>query len=202
VSILVRDAVEGDVEGIARVHVQGWRESSKDFLRPEALAGLSVEERMRMWQGAFAQPDPRVRLLVAETDEGEIVGFARGGPIRREDTNALGTEAEIFAIYLLDKVKRQGIGRRLMRGVLDHLGEQGFRSVGLWVLKDNLAARRFYEALGGQSGAEQSFDLRGQMVTEIAYRFELAPSTEGTASTTASPSASDVYRRQGEGETP
>ena len=174
-SILVRDAVEGDVEGIARVHVQGWRESYKDFLSPEALAGLSVEERMRMWQRAFAQPNPKARLLVAETDNGEIVGFARGAPIRGENADGLGTEAEIFAIYLLDRVKRQGIGRRLMRGVLDHLSQHGLRSVGLWVLKDNHTARRFYESLGGRPGAEQSFDLRGQMVVEVAYRFELTP---------------------------
>ncbi|QRM30534.1 GNAT family N-acetyltransferase [Microvirga sp. VF16] len=173
-SILVREAVEGDVEGIARVHVQGWRESYKDFLSPEALAGLSVEERMRMWQGAFAQPDPRAKLLVAEADDGEIVGFARGGPIRGENADALGTVAEIFAIYLLDKVKRQGVGRQLMRGVLDHLSRHSLRSVGLWVLKDNHPARRFYEALGGMPGEEQSFDLRGQMVIEVAYRFELA----------------------------
>jgi ribosomal protein S18 acetylase RimI-like enzyme len=175
VTVHVREAVEGDVEGIARVHVQGWRESYKDFLSPAALAGLSVEERMRMWQGVFAQPDPRAKLLIAKTDAGEIVGFARGGPIRRESADSLGTEAEIFAIYLLDKVKRQGIGRRLMRGALDHLSRHGFRSVGLWVLKDNHPARRFYEALGGTPGAEQSFDLRGQIVAEIAYRFDLTP---------------------------
>ncbi|MFL5022398.1 MAG: GNAT family N-acetyltransferase [Microvirga sp.] len=174
-TILIREAVENDVEGIARVHVQGWRESYKDFLSPEALGGLSVEERMRMWQGAFTQPNPQARLLVAETGEGEIVGFACGGPIRREGVDVLGTDAEIFAIYLLDKVKRRGVGRRLMRGVLDHLAAQGFRSVGLWVLKENLLARRFYEALGGTPGAEQSFDLRGQMVVEVAYRFELTP---------------------------
>ncbi|MFL5026921.1 MAG: GNAT family N-acetyltransferase, partial [Microvirga sp.] len=78
-------------------------------------------------------------------------------------------------IYLLDKIKRQGVGRRLMRGVLDHLSGHGFRSAGLWVLKENLPARRFYEALGGTAGAEQSFDLRGQMVVEVAYRFELTP---------------------------
>ncbi|MDG2571184.1 GNAT family N-acetyltransferase [Vibrio parahaemolyticus] len=171
-TIRIRDAVEGDIEGIARVHVQGWRESYKDFLRPEALAGLSVEERMRMWQGAFAEPDPRARLLVAQADTGEIVGFARGGPIR-EGAEQLGAEAEIFAIYLLDKVKRQGIGQRLMRGVFAHLSQHGFRSVGLWELKDSLSARRFYGALGGQPGAEQSFDLRGQMVAEVAYRFQL-----------------------------
>ncbi|UVF20620.1 GNAT family N-acetyltransferase [Microvirga terrae] len=172
-SILIRDAVEGDVEGIARVHVQGWRESYRDFLSPEALAGLSVEERTRMWQKAFAQPDPRARLLVAEAAGGEIVGFAGGGPIRRENADRLGAESEIFAIYLLDRVKRQGLGRRLMRGVLDHLGRQGCRSAGLWVLKENHPARRFYEALGGTPGAEQSFDLRGQPVVEVAYRFEL-----------------------------
>ena len=174
-TIRIRDAVEADIEGIATAHVQGWRESYRDFLTPEALAGLSVEERAQLWRRALAEPEPRARLLVAESDGGEIVGFIRGGPIRGKGAELLGTEAEIFAIYLLDKVKRQGIGRRLMAGVLDHLAAHGFRSVGLWVLKDNLPARRFYETLGGTAGPEQSFDLRGQMVTEVAYRFELAP---------------------------
>jgi ribosomal protein S18 acetylase RimI-like enzyme len=173
VTIRIRDAVEADVEGIAKAHVQGWRESYKDFLTPEALAGLSVEERMQMWQRALAEPEPRARLLVAEADDGQIVGFIRGGPIRGKEAEFLRTEAENYAIYLLDKIKRQGIGRRLMRGVFDHLAAHGLRSVGLWVLRDNLPARRFYESLGGTPGPEQSFNLRGQMVTEVVYRFEL-----------------------------
>jgi len=173
VTIRIRDAAEADVEGIARVHVQGWRETYKDFLSPEALAGLSVEERVQLWQRALAEPEPRARLLVAEADGGEIVGFIRGGPIRGKGTELLATEAEIFAVYLLDKAKRQGIGRRLMAGVFDHLAAHGLHSVGLWVLRDNLSARRFYETLGGTAGPEQSFDLRGQMVTEVAYRFDL-----------------------------
>lgn len=172
-TIRIREGRETDVEGIAKSHVQGWRESYKDFLTPDSLAGLSVEERMQMWRRALAEPEPRAKLLVAEDDGGEIVGFIRGGPIRGEGTELLGTEAEIFAIYLLERVKRHGVGRRLMIGVFDHLAAHGFRSVGLWVLKDNMPARRFYEMLGGTAGPEQSFDLRGQMVTEVAYRFEL-----------------------------
>jgi ribosomal protein S18 acetylase RimI-like enzyme len=175
VTITIRDAIESDVDGIAKVHVQGWRESYKDFMTPEALAGLSVEERKTMWQAALAQADPRAKLLVAVIDDGEIVGFARGGPIRNKGADILATEAELFAIYLLDKAKRQGGGRRLMAGVFDHLAAQGFGSVGLWVLKENLPARRFYEALGGQTGPEQVFDIRGQQLTEIAYRFEPIP---------------------------
>lgn len=173
--MIIRDGREGDVDKIAQVHVQGWRESYKDFLSPEALAGLSVEERAAMWRRVFAETDPKAKLLVAETEAGEIVGFARGGPIRNKGAEALATEAEIFAIYLFDKVKRQGIGRKLMAGVFHHLSHQGFRSVGLWVLKENLPARRFYEALGGQAGPEQSFDVRGQRLVEIAYRFEPIP---------------------------
>ncbi len=174
-TVTIRDGLEADVEGIARVHVQAWRETYKGFLSPDALAGLSVEERVQMWRGVFAQPNPQAKLLVAETDEGEIVGFVRGGPAPRKEADLLATETEIFAIYLLDKVKRQGIGRKLMAGVLSHLAAHGFRSVGLWVLRENLPARRFYEALGGQAGAEQTFDIRGQMVTEVAYRFEPIP---------------------------
>lgn len=172
-TIRIRDGSEADVDGIARVHVQGWRESYAEFLTPEALAGLSVEERAALWRGILAKPEPQARLLVAETPEGEIVGFARGGPVGPKGEGLLGTETEIYALYILDRVKRQGIGRRLLTGVFDHLSAQGFRSAGLWVLKENAPARRFYEALGGDAGPEQSFDVRGQQVTEVAYRFGL-----------------------------
>ncbi|MBM6596199.1 GNAT family N-acetyltransferase [Microvirga pudoricolor] len=173
--ILVRDAVEADVEGVARAHVRGWRETYAEFLSPPALQGLSVEERAAQWRGAFARPDPEAKVVVAEAADGEIVGFARGGPLRGKEPMLLGTETELYAIYLIDKVKRQGLGRRMMRDVFNHLATHGFASVGLWVLKENAPARRFYERLGGVAGPEQSFDIRGDWVTEIAYRFEPIP---------------------------
>jgi len=173
--VVIRAVADGDVEAVARVHVQGWRESYADCLPADALAGLSVEERTAMWRRALSQSDPRSRFLLAETAAGEVVGFARGGPVRSEGSVLLGTEAELYAIYLLDKVKRRGIGRRLMRGVFDHLIAQGFVSAGLWVLTGNAGARRFYESLGGIAGPEQPLTLRGATVTETAYRFEPIP---------------------------
>lgn len=174
-TIRVRDATPDDVEGVARVHVQSWRETYAGLLSADALAGLSVEERAAMWRQAVTRVNPRARFLVAQTATGEIVGFARGGPARAGE-DLLGTEAEIYAIYLVDSVKRQGLGRRLMRGVFDHLGGSGFASAGLWVLTGNIPARRFYEAIGGVPGPEQPLELRGERVSEIAYRFEPIPS--------------------------
>jgi ribosomal protein S18 acetylase RimI-like enzyme len=175
VSFVVRDAVPDDVQAVAHVHVQGWRESYGPFLSAEALAGLSVEERARMWGKAVADPEPRAKFLVAERADGAIVGFVRGGPSRSQDSVPLGTEAEIYAIYILEKAKRQGLGRRLMQGVFRHLADSGFASAGLWVLTENLAACHFYEALGGRPGFRRTIDLPNQTVTEIAYRFEPIP---------------------------
>jgi ribosomal protein S18 acetylase RimI-like enzyme len=172
--ITIRDAIARDVPGIATVHVQAWRETYAPFLAGEALAGLSVEDRARLWRSTFSDPDRRARLLVAEQG-GRIVGFCRGGAVRSGDGVPLGTEAEIYAIYLLDAVKRRGLGRCLLLGVFDHLAAGGFASVGLWVLRDNAPARRFYEAMGGVSGGEQSFEIAGQTVVETAYRFEPMP---------------------------
>lgn len=173
----VGPAVEADAEGIARVHVQGWRESYKDFLNPASLAGLSVEERARMWNAVLFARDPFTLALVARSAGGEIVGFASGGPVRIGDSDALGTDAEIYAIYLLDRIKRRGLGRRLMAGLFDHFAIHGFASAGLWTLKDNKPAQRFYERLGGRPAGEQLLELRGQTVTEVAYRFDPIPRT-------------------------
>ncbi|MGO4573140.1 GNAT family N-acetyltransferase [Microvirga sp. 2TAF3] len=173
-TLRIRDGHAGDVDGVARVHVQGWRESYKDFLNADSLAGRSVEERARMWRDVLAKLDPEAKFLVVEDANGAIVGFARGGPVREKGSVPLGTEAELYVIYLIDRVKRRGLGRRLTMGVFDHLA-QSFSSVGLWVLKQNFAARGFYEALGGKATVEQPLELRGQTVTEIGYRFEPIP---------------------------
>jgi len=175
VSFHIGPATVADAEAIARVHVQGWREAYAGLLNPASLAGLSVEERTRMWQERLAGTDPGRLALIGRNGEGEIVGFAAGGAARSEGAEPLGTDAEIYAIYLLDQVKRRRLGRALMAGLFGHFVRQGFASAGLWVLKDNAPARRFYETLGGQAGPEQELELRGQRVTEIVYRFEPIP---------------------------
>jgi ribosomal protein S18 acetylase RimI-like enzyme len=175
VTILIRDATPDDVDAIARVHVQGWREAYMGLLPKDALAGLSVEERAATWRGIFARSVEGSKFLVAETGDGTVTGFACGGPARSQGEVPLGAEAEVYAIYLAESIKRQGVGRKLIRGIFNHLRANGFASVCLWVLKDNVAARRFYEKLGGLPGLEQPIVLRGETVTEISYRFDPIP---------------------------
>ena len=177
--VAIRDAVEADVEAIARVQVQAWRESYAGLLRPDVLAGLSVKDRARLWRSMLARP--QAKLTVAEA-EGGIVGVGAPGP---GGAGALGTEAEILSIYLLDGFKRRAVGRRLMAALFAHLRDARFASVGLWVFADNRSARGFYEALGAEAGEGQKIDIAGQVLVEIAYRFRPIPnlSSHVTSST-------------------
>jgi ribosomal protein S18 acetylase RimI-like enzyme len=168
IGVVIRDGRPEEVEAIARVNVQAWRETYSGLVSDELLAGI-FEERKSVRQRFFEKRDPTARLLVVEAAD-QIVGFAEGGACCQKE---LGTEAEIYAIYLLDEAKRQGIGRQLMVSLFEHLRAKRFASAGLFVLVSNMPARRFYEALGGTPGPERTVDLKGISISEVAYRFDL-----------------------------
>ena len=91
--------------------------------------------------------------FVAETENGDIVGFANAGPEREGDRIYRG---ELYAIYILEEYQRIGLGRRLFSSVTRRLLADGFNSMLLWVLEDNRPAIRFYESLGGEQVDRQS----------------------------------------------
>ena len=169
--VSVRKATLADVDGIARVHVQAWRESYRDLMPQAALDGLSVERRAAQWRGTLGDPNSPASVYVAVQD-GAVCGFGSGGKTR---WTGLATDGEISALYLLDAIKRRGVGRRLFRALIRRLAAQGFRSAGLWVLAAHAPARRFYEAMGGRSG-ERRTERRGELVLdEIAYLWDDLP---------------------------
>jgi ribosomal protein S18 acetylase RimI-like enzyme len=162
---MIRRATPADVDGIAQVHVQAWRESYPGLMPQAAIEARSVETRMSQWRNTLAESDRLTFVYVAEEDRA-ICGFGSAGTIR---WTGLSTGSEVSALYLLDAVKRRGIGRMLFVRLLGELAVRGFTSTGLWVLTRNTPARRFYEALGGRSGGTR-VERRGEYVLdEIAY---------------------------------
>src|SRR5262249_60544282 len=96
----------------------------------------------------------------------EIVGFGSAGKARAA---RLGTQGEVSSIYLLDRVKRRGIGRALLTSLLRALAGCGHASAGLWVLAGNEPTRCFYEALGGRSGGTRVVEGSHGEMHEVAY---------------------------------
>jgi GNAT superfamily N-acetyltransferase len=159
----VRAAAPGDVAGIARVHVDGWRETYPGLLPGFVLDALSYAERERQWADALAAGGSC--LFVAEA-QGHIVGFAAGGPNREDRADEY--PGELWAIYLLREQQGRGLGRALFEAVRAWLRERELEPFLLWAVADNPACG-FYERLGGTRIVTQPADIRGAQVIECAY---------------------------------
>jgi ribosomal protein S18 acetylase RimI-like enzyme len=166
----LRKATGHDAEQLGAVHVAAWKETYTSLLPEEMLSALTVEHRSAMWAHILANPaasDDTV-VFLAE-DQGTIIGFGACGRQRDERLSAQGFDAEIGAIYVLRSHQHQGIGQDLMRAMAAELQSRGFTAVALWVLRENAAARRFYQHLGGEIVGEKE-DQRGDTtLVEAAY---------------------------------
>jgi ribosomal protein S18 acetylase RimI-like enzyme len=161
--LIIRQATAADIEAIANVHVQAWHEAYPDLLPLSEIEARPVEMRVGQWRDTLTTRDRPT--FVAEQD-GAVRGFVSGGSIL---WSGLSTDSEVSALYLLAAIQRRGIGRRLLGTMLGELSARGSKTAGLQVLTDNLAARRFYEAMGARPGETRS-DRRGEFVfDEIAY---------------------------------
>jgi ribosomal protein S18 acetylase RimI-like enzyme len=166
---LIRKATVDDAPGIAHVHVESWRSTYKELLEAEFLASLSIERRAEAWKNTLADPQNNGFVYVAENEAGHITGFASAGPGQPAEPDYAG---EVYAIYLLKEAQGQGLGRRLMQAAMQELTRRGMDSMLLWVLKDNLPSRRFYEALGGTYLKEKPITIGNQTLIEVAYAWK------------------------------
>jgi ribosomal protein S18 acetylase RimI-like enzyme len=108
-------------------------------------------------------------LCVYEED-GCVLGFASFGPSRDDDADVLVT-AELMALYVHPKVWNRGIGQSLWQQV-ENIITCNFTEVTLWVLRDNIRARSFYEAMGlvAETGKEKLLPRYDCELYEIRYQ--------------------------------
>ena len=148
------------------VHVDTWRAAYRGIVPDGHLDGLSYDESERLWQDVIAAGDGCV--FVAE-DGGGIFGFASGGIRERFSRDLAEYEGELQTVYVSPSRKGNGAGVRLVRAVVRHLAERGVNSMVLWVFAENHSSRGFYESLGGVPVAEDSFEIGGARLSEVAY---------------------------------
>jgi ribosomal protein S18 acetylase RimI-like enzyme len=161
----IRKAIQDDVSGIAKVHVDTWRSTYQDIVPASFLESLSYSKRGAMWTDVIKRNDPNSHVFVAIDDAKQVVGFTAGGPSREKDYPY---DGELYAIYLLKEHQGQGIGRRLFQATTAHLSSRQLKGMMLWVLEEN-ATKRFYEAMGGVSCGEKTIEIGGKALKEIAY---------------------------------
>lgn len=164
--ISIRSAESRDTADIARIHIDMWRIAYDGILAEDYLRELSYSRSRLQWQ-IMLQRHSGV-LLVADSTEDGVVGFAAGGA---ERTGAFGVDGELMALYVLSSHQGEGIGRHLTTDMARRLGENGRTGMVVWVLANN-PARDFYAHLGAIEVGEQLINVGEQEVREVAFVWE------------------------------
>ncbi len=161
----IREAAPDDAPAIGRVHVQSWLESYRGILPDAFMDRMGQENREPMWRRWLTEYAAQNFVYVAEDSAGEVVGFASAGA---ERDGTAGYDGELYALYLLRRGQKEGLGRGLVEAVAGRLLAEGYHSLLVWVLADN-PARRFYAHLGGVPVSEKIIEIGGMAFVEIGY---------------------------------
>ncbi len=172
--LTIRPAGAEDAASIANVHIKTWRATYTGIIPKAYMDGLTLQSRAINWARIMEHGGKELVVLVSENDEGEIVGFVSGSPIR---SVVPGHEAEISSLYILPGYQRGGHGRRLFMAASNRLAQQGLQGLAVWVLKDN-PATGFYKHLGGEVVSSRSIRYAGAELDEVAYGWADIPSYE------------------------
>ena len=171
-SIIIREAKLEDAKDIAFVHTMAWKESypgmiDQDYLDHE----VTLESRIKRREESLSNPDGKHTHLLAKY-EGETVAFACYGAFRENTYVTHPPDGEISAIYILNKAKRKGIGKKLFHTITCALLEKDMSSMGIWVLQNNDPARSFYEKMGGSIDVtDVPITIGGKEYQECLYRY-------------------------------
>ena len=193
--VVIRAGSAAYAAQIAAVQRETWFAAYEGIIAPEVIDRVTVPDdgarvrqsfRTRPWQRMLVAVDPDAAdpgaggMGAGGMGAGGIVGYASFGP----ETDVLdapwphpltadgegGRVAELYALYVRPAWWSTGTGRALMDRVLARTAAAGYRSITLWVLRDNQRARRFYERAGfAPDGATNVLTGLGG-VLEVRYR--------------------------------
>ncbi len=132
----IRHATQSDLQDIAAIHIESWKDSYSDVLPAEFLIRQIDREFIQHWSEIEIQNEDIV--LVAE--EISMIGFIAVWcrPIPFIDN-----------LHVIQSQRSKKVGSALMRAVAKELINQGHKTAYLWVVESNEKAIRFYERLGG-----------------------------------------------------
>jgi len=162
-----RPALAADAGDIARVYITSWRDAYRGLVPDASLDGMSLGRELASWRRNIEISGGRVLVLARPTVG--VIGFLSWGPERAEGRR--GGRAEIFTLYLQPRYQRRGGGRRLMAGAAEAMRADGYDRARLWVLAENLRARRFYEAMGGRAASGRSTTVGGARLALAGYEW-------------------------------
>lgn len=149
-----REASDQDAAAVAELHAASWRTHYRGSARDSYLDGPIGAERLAFWNRRLSVPNPRRVVVLAQIGP-RLAGFvcAIAGADARWGTL-------VDNLHVAADNKGRGLGRALMREAASRLpATAAAEPLHLFVLAANVAARGFYDRMGGEIVGEEHHSL-------------------------------------------
>jgi ribosomal protein S18 acetylase RimI-like enzyme len=168
----IRRATPEDAPTLAKIHVDSWQAAYQGIVPASHLEGFTYPRREDAFRQALTANTEETYLV---TEDNQAIAILTIGPSRDDDLDTT-TTGELWGIYITPDYWRKGVGSRLVDEAESMLRSRGYTQVVLWVLEDNLNARRFYERVGYRlDGAYKMVEL-GKPLKAVRYQKPLTTS--------------------------
>ena len=161
---IIREAELQDAEAIARIHALSWEAAYNSILSATAIQEKS-SQRLALWNRILQEDDTSLKV-VAEID-GVIAGFMVLDETR--DTDIKDKVLEIWSFYFLPEYWGKMKAISLLQYAIKHAKRKRYFGLSLWVMEENIRARKFYEKHGFFFDGKKKTETIGKEVTELRY---------------------------------
>jgi len=149
-----------DFKAIGNIYSSSWKTAYKGIVPQEYLDDLSGDK----WSPVLANIHNDAFIIM---DGEKYVGTSSICAARDSSMEGWG---EIISIYLLPEYFGKGYSQPLFDCAINALRNAGYTRVYLWVLEENIRARRFYEKNGFcHNGDSDQITIAGKELTEFRY---------------------------------
>ena len=161
----IRKVKQGDADTLAYIQTESWKAAFKGIIDADMLDKCTNIDKARlMYQRLLDENKGNGYLL---TVDNKLHCIAYWDETRDLE---LAGKAEIICIHSLPNQWRKGYGSKMMDTVLHDIAIAGYRKVMLWVFKENIRARQFYERHGFRTTGKEKLGIES---TEICYEKKL-----------------------------
>ncbi|WP_457963198.1 GNAT family N-acetyltransferase [Arthrobacter sp. D1-29] len=136
----VRRAEPADAPGMARVHVDTWRETYRGLMSDAVLDDPTLLSwRQKFWTAALTDPKYSQNTVAVASHEGMLIGIAMSGP----SLDGAKEPRQLYLLYAYTEFHGSGVGAALLNAVLNPTAPAA-----LWVAEPNPRAQAFYQKNG------------------------------------------------------
>lgn len=139
----IRKVKQGDADTLAYIQTESWKAAFKGIIDDEMLDKCTNIDKARLMYQRLLDDNKGNGYILTVDNKSHCIAYWD----KARDSELAG-KAELICIHSLPNNWHKGFGSKMMDMVLSDIKSSGYSEVVLWVFRDNLRARAFYEAKG------------------------------------------------------